>query len=196
MKLIGLTGGIGSGKTTALNKFRELGVPCFIADDEAKKLYNIPSFCIELAKHFGDNILDDNGLVNKKELAKIVFSNQDALNTLNGLIHPKVRQMFRDWCKKIESSNKNTPYIIIESAILYETGLNKLLDGVIVVYLEKEERIKRAMLRDNATREQIESRINKQMPDEEKLNLADFLILNYEGNPLDKQVEIINRILQ
>lgn len=196
MKRIGLTGGIGSGKTTALNKFGELGVPCFIADDEAKKLYNIPSFCTELAKHFGDNILDDNGLVNKKELAKIVFSNQDALNTLNGLIHPKVRQIFSDWCDQIEQSDKNIPYILIESAILYETGLNKLLDGVIVVYLDKEERIKRAMLRDNATREQIEARMSKQMPDEKKLELADFIILNYEGNPLDKQVEIINRILQ
>jgi dephospho-CoA kinase len=140
--------------------------------------------------------LDDNGLVNKKELAKIVFSNQDALNTLNGLIHPKVRQIFSDWCDRIEQSDKNIPYILIESAILYETGLNKLLDGVIVVYLDKEERIKRAMLRDNATREQIEARISKQMPDEKKLELADFIILNYEGNPLDKQVEIINRILQ
>lgn len=196
MKRIGLTGGIGSGKTTALNRFKELGVPCFIADDEAKKLYDIPSFCTELAKHFGDNILDDNGLVNKKELAKIVFSNQDALNTLNGLIHPKVRQIFSDWCDRIEQSDKNIPYILLESAILYETGLNKLLDGVIVVYLDKEERIKRAMLRDNATREQIEARISKQMPDEKKLELADFIILNYEGNPLDKQVEIINRILQ
>lgn len=196
MKLIGLTGGIGSGKTTALNKFKELGVPCFVTDDEAKKLYNIPSFCTELTKHFGDKILDNNGQIDKKSLAKIVFSNQEELNILNSLIHPRVRQRFFEWCKEIEHSNKNTPYIIIESAILYETGLNKMLDGVIVVYLEKEERIKRAMLRDNATREQIESRISKQMPDEEKLKLADFVILNYEGNPLDKQVEIINRILQ
>ena len=194
--LVGITGSIASGKSVISRIFETLGYSVFYADDEAKKLYNIPSFCTELAKRFGDNILDDNGLVNKKELAKIVFSNQDALNTLNGLIHPKVRQIFSDWCDRIEQSDKNIPYILIESAILYETGLNKLLDGVIVVYLDKEERIKRAMLRDNATREQIEARISKQMPDEKKLELADFIILNYEGNPLDKQVEIINRILQ
>lgn len=198
MKLVGLTGGIGSGKTSVLNKFKQLGVPCFVTDIEAKKLYEDPAVIEEIKNEFpmSLSIIDEHGKVDRKALAKAVFSDEVLLYKLNNIIHPKVRKKFFEWCYKVHEENPYQPYVIIESAIMYETHLDQYLDNIIVVYLEREERIKRAMLRDSATREQIEARMLRQMPDEDKVEMADFIVHTYEGNPLTKQVELIDKALR
>lgn len=208
MKLIGITGGIGCGKTTALNEFKKLGVPCFIADEEAKKLYDDPVFAEKIKAIFPrsvwsyeehlnpSTILDEKGNIDKKKVAKIVFRNKLYLEELNKLIHPVVRKRFLDWCVNLHKENEDLPYVIIESALLYQSSLQELLDEIIVVYLDKEERIRRCMLRDKTTRERIELRMDNQMSAEEMVEKADYLIFNYEGNPLRKQVEIIDRCIK
>lgn len=200
MKLVGLTGGIGSGKTTVLNKFKQLDVPCFITDIEAKKLYDDPAVVEELRATFSevsmDSIIDADGKVDRKALGKFVFNDEYCLYKLNNLIHPKVRKKFFEWCYKVHDENPYQPYVIIESAIMYETHLDQYLDKVIVAYLDREERIKRTALRDSATREQIEARMMRQMPDEDKVERADFIVHTYEGNPLTKQVELIDKALR
>lgn len=197
MKLVGLTGGIGSGKTTALNYFREMGVPCFVSDIEAKKLYDNVVFADKVKTLLRDcDITDADGKIDKKKLANIVFNDEYHLNKLNSLVHPELRKTFFDWSAEIAVKHPDVPYVIIESALIFQTELDKLLDDVIYVYLDKEERIKRSMLRDNATREEIKARMNKQPADDEAIMKADYMIFNFEGNPLWKQVEIIDRCLR
>ena len=193
MKYIGLTGGIGCGKTTVLNVFESLGVPCFIADRHAATYYNEPDFVNKLCGIMGDGILKSDGSVDKQAIARIVFNDRSKLLQLNGMVHPRVMNDFRRWA---DSQPTTVPYVILESAIIYEYDLNKALDGVIAVYLEKEERIRRLQLRDSVSREAIEARMRNQLSAEAKLDLADWVILNYEGNPRQRQVETIhNRII-
>ena len=198
MKLVGLTGGMGSGKTTTLKCFREMGVPCFVSDIEAKKLYDNIVFADKVKTLFKDcDITDAAGKIDKKKLANIIFNDDHYLEKLNSLVHPELRKTFFDWAVNIATKHPDVPYVIIESALIFQTELDKLLDDVIYVYLDKEERIKRCMLRDNAaTREEIEARMNKQSVDYEAISKANYLIFNFEGNPLWKQIEIIDRCLR
>lgn len=197
MKLVGLTGGIGSGKITALNCFREMRVPCFVSDIEAKKLYDNVVFADKVKELLKDcDITDSDGKIDKKKLANIVFNDNYHLEKLNSLVHPELRKNFFDWTAGIAVKHPDVPYVIIESALIFQTELDKLLDDVIYVYLDKEERIKRCMIRDNATREEIEARMGKQLGGGEAIAKADYLIFNFEGNPLWKQVEIIDRCLR
>lgn len=196
MRLVGLTGGIGSGKTTALNCFREMGIPCFVSDIEAKKLYDDPIFANEIQNLMPVYIKNENGGIDKKKLADFVFGNKDYLHKLNSIVHPAVRKKFIDWSARILVEFPKTPYVIIESALIFQTGLDQILDDVIYVYLDKEERIERSMLRDNATREEIIARMNNQPSDDEAIMKSTYMIFNFEGNPLWKQVEIIDRCLR
>lgn len=190
-KIIGLTGGIGCGKTTVLKEFEKLGVPCYIMDDEAKKLYDDPEVIAEVAKAFdGYGIWENDNKINKKALGDIVFTRKEKLDELNAIIHPRVRKRYFDW---LDSLKSNCPYSIVESAILYETGFNGFVDEVIVVYLEESERIKRLIERDHTDIHHIRQRMIHQMPAEQKLAMADYIVLNYEGNPREKQVQIIDR---
>lgn len=191
MKLVGLTGGIGCGKTTVLQEFQKLGVPCFIADQHASEYYKDSSFLKEIKDILGDNVILPNGTADKARIASIVFNDKEALQRLNAKIHPRVMNDFMKW-----ASEQNTPYVIIESAIIYEYQLDKKLDKIISVYLEKEERMQRLMLRDKTTRELLELRIRNQMSAEEKMDRADYVILNYEGNPRQRQVAIIDEMLK
>ena len=190
MKHIGLTGGIGCGKTTVAEEFRKLGVPCFIADERAASYYLNRDFCTTIGALFGSEMLDSDGYVNKKKLADKVFNDRDALLKLNSMIHPRVMDDFRHW-----AALQHTPYVILESAIIYEYNLDLHLDKVIAVYVEKEERLRRLQLRDNASRQQLEARMRNQLPAEVKMERADFVILNYEGNPRARQVAYINQLL-
>ncbi len=190
VKLIGLTGGIGCGKTTVTEEFRKIGIPCFIADIHAGTYYNDPSFLEQIQTLFGNTVFNNDGTADKRRIASIVFSNRDKLMALNALIHPRVMEDFRLW-----AANQTTPYAIIESAILYEYELYKHLDGIITVYLEKEERIRRLMQRDRESREVIELRMANQLTAEEKMDRADYVILNYEGNPRQRQVKTIHRMV-
>ena len=190
MITVGLTGGIGCGKTTVLLLFRELGVPCFVADEVAGQYYEDEAFLKSIRELFGDRVFRADGSVDKQAIARIVFADKVALASLNGLIHPRVMEDFRRW-----AGEQRAPYVIFESAILYEYGLEQAVDKVIAVYVEKEERFRRLEQRDHATREALEARMRNQLSAEEKMDRADYVVLNYEGNPRQRQVEHIHGLL-
>lgn len=175
MTKVGITGGIGSGKSIICEVFRKLGIPVFNADQQAKSIMHTdPKIIQEIKGFFGSSIYDDHG-IKKAALASIIFNNNDALEKINSIVHPAVRESFLHWACKRES---HFPYVIEEAAILFESGGYKDLDVNILVYATKELRIKRVMQRDQVDRAWVESRIRHQMEDEEKLNLADEVIFN------------------
>lgn len=192
MKRIGLTGGIGCGKSTVVAELRRQGVPCFVADEVARNYYNEPSFIKEVEAALDEKVTLPDNSVDKSAIARIVFADPCKLSRLNNLVHPRVVRDFETWCQ--ERSHESI--VFFESAILYEYGFDKLMDAVVTVYLETGERIRRLMLRDRCTAEAIEARMRNQMPDEHKAMRADFVILNYEGNPRARQVKtILERLL-
>ena len=189
--LVALTGGIGCGKTTVLNQFDSLGIPCFVADQVAGRYYDNPDFLTQIRALFGDSVMLPDGSADKRAIAQIVFSNNDMLQRLNSLIHPRVWADFELFVQE----NKQAPYIIFESAIAYEYGFDKLVDRVVCVYLEEEERLRRLQLRDHASREQLLARMRNQLSAEEKMMRAQYVVLNYEGNPRARQVQYIHSLL-
>jgi dephospho-CoA kinase len=183
MKKIGLTGGIGVGKTYVSKIFQKMGIPIFNADEQAKKCMvddaNLKA-AVQLA--FGENMYLK-GVLQKEALAKIVFNNTEALAELNALVHPIVKQKFEDWC-----SLQSTSMVIKEAAILFESDAHLGLDSVVCVSAPENLRIERVQKRDGSSVEQIQSRISKQMPQAEKEELADFLIVNDQVQLLLPQV--------
>ena len=173
MKKIGLTGGIGSGKTYVSKVFESLGIPVFNSDIEAKKLMSSSSELIQSIKYeFGDDIFDDY-ILNTKKLASIVFSDTEKLRKLNSLVHPIVKQEFLEWQAKKKSS-----YVIKEAAILFERDSYKGLDAIICVTAPINLRIDRVKLRDGYSYCEIKNRIENQISQEKKENLSDFIIVN------------------
>ena len=184
MLKIGITGGIGSGKTTVCKIFEVLRVPVFYADDAAKSVMNTdPELISALKSEFGNEIYSDEGILDRKALASIVFNNKEALAKLNGLVHPAAIQAFEDW-----SRVQGSPYVIKEAAILFESGSYKDCDYTVLVYTPQDLRVRRVMERDGVTAEQVLTRIDKQMPEEQKRELADFEIVNDGKRPLLPQV--------
>ena len=183
MKKIGLTGGIGVGKTYVSKIFQKMGIPIFNADEQAKKCMvddaNLKE-AVQLA--FGENMYLK-GVLQKDALAKIVFNNTEALAELNALVHPIVKQKFEDWC-----SLQSTSMVIKEAAILFESDAHVGLDAVVCVSAPEKLRISRVQKRDGNSVEQIQSRMSKQMPQTEKEELADFLIVNDQVQLLLPQV--------
>lgn len=183
MKIVGLTGGIGSGKTTIATMFSELGIPVYIADVEAKKLTNSSeTIKKELIKILGEEAYNDKGL-NRKYVANIIFNDNELLEKVNAIIHPQVAEHFKQWVAEQTSS-----YCIKEAAILFENGSYKNCDYTILVTAPKETRIERILQRDDTTREEINSRMDNQWPDEKKQQLADFIIENEDLKNTKKQV--------
>ena len=175
MKKIGITGGIGSGKTYVASVFQSLGIPIFNADIQAKKIMTSSEKLIKLAKEeFGNDIYKDSDL-NKEKLASIVFSNSDKLQKLNSLVHPIVKEEFNNWCKK-----QTSPYVIKEAAILFESNSHIGLDAVICVSAPLELRIERLLNRDDYSEKEIKKRIENQISQEEKEKLSDYIIVNDE----------------
>ncbi|MBQ0788114.1 MAG: dephospho-CoA kinase [Oceanihabitans sp.] len=173
MKIVGLTGGIGSGKTTVAKQFKKLGVPIYIADDEAKKLMNRSKVIRrKLLALFGENAYKNEEL-NRPYLAKIIFNDKKVLQKMNAIVHPKVANHFKSWLKK-----QNAPYIIKEVAILFENGSYKQCDYIITVTAAKENRIARLLQRDETTVSKIEAIMNNQWQDDEKIALSQFVISN------------------
>ncbi|MBR1798411.1 MAG: dephospho-CoA kinase [Bacteroidales bacterium] len=191
MKRVGITGGIGCGKSTVVAEFQKLGVPCFVADSIAAEYYRRKDFIKTLQTRFGDLIIDADGNIDKKALAKIVFSQPTQLKQLNQIVHPMVMHDFDCFCKVHSSA----PYVIMESAILFDSGFDQYMDATICVYLDIEERIRRVMLRDKCDEGTIMQRISNQLPAEVMMQKADYVILNYEGNPRQRQVMHINNLL-
>lgn len=190
MKLIGLTGGIGCGKTTVLQVFEQLGVPCFVADDCARAYYSDAGFLEQLRALFGPTVFTPDGQADKQRIAQIVFNDKERLQQLNALVHPRVMEDFRRF-----AARQQAPYVILESAILYEYGLDRMLDQIVAVYLDEEERLRRLELRDHASRESLKARMRNQLSAEEKMDRADYVVLNYEGNPRRRQVETIHNLI-
>ncbi|MCS4223955.1 dephospho-CoA kinase [Sphingobacterium sp. BIGb0165] len=180
---IGITGGIGSGKTFICRLFEALGIPVYNADEEAKRLMNTDIRIKEkLIAQFGEATYKD-GLLDRAFLANMVFSDKDKLELLNSIVHPIVIQEAKDWAER-----QTTRYSLKEAALLFESGSYKELDYTILVTAPMDIRIQRVIERDGATEQQVQERINKQLSDEEKRQLADFVIVNDGITPLLPQV--------
>jgi dephospho-CoA kinase len=192
MKRIGITGGIGCGKSIVCKVFQLLGVPVFYADDEAKKLYYTEEIKEVLIKKYGSQIYSSDKQLNKAMLASIIFSNPDELQFINSLIHPRVAKVYEQWC----AEHKHLPYTLKEAAILFESGAYKEMDSVITVSAPKELRIKRIIKRDNLSRQQIEERINNQWTEEERIKHSDFVIYNDDKSlVLPQIVDLHNKLI-
>ncbi|MFL2579684.1 MAG: dephospho-CoA kinase [Parvicellaceae bacterium] len=174
MVKVGLTGGIGSGKTTVSNFLLDYGIPVYNSDSKGKTLMNTN---LELKNNivsiFGERVYD-NGILNTNLLSSIVFNDSTKIEQLNNLVHPKVAQDFNQWVGK----NNNKPILVKEAAILIESGAYLNMDKIILVVSEKSTRINRVSKRDNSDLESIEKRINLQLTDNEKIKYADYIIEN------------------
>jgi dephospho-CoA kinase len=189
--IIGLTGGIGSGKTTLVNYMESLGIPVFIADEEAKKAMQSPHVLEEVKTSFGNSIFE-NGHLNRQQLASIVFSNSDKLKELNSIIHPEVKRLFAIWLNQ----HKTVPFVVYEAAILFESGSYQNCDYIITVTAPLEDRITRVMQRDNCSREQVLQRINSQWTDEERAAKSNFVIDNTTAQSAKNEIDKILKILK
>lgn len=192
VKKVGITGGIGCGKSTVLAEFQRTGISCFEADKVAAGYYNESAFLADIRLLFGSKAILPDGGADKRYIASVVFSDNAMLAKLNALVHPKVLHDFEDFC----TVHRGEPYVLFESAILYECGLDSMMDAVVCVYLDEAERIERLMLRDKATEEQIRARMANQLPAYVPMLKADYVVLNYEGNPRQRQVAFIDNKLR
>ena len=184
MLKVGITGGIGSGKTTICRVFEILSVPVFNADITAKEIMVTERDLVEKIKvQFGKEAYFDNGELNRKYLSDIVFNNPNELQVLNDLVHPAAIKAFDDW-----ASEQDSPYCLHEAAILYESGAYKSCDYSILVFAPEPLRIQRVMKRDGIDELAVRARIDMQMPEIKKKELADFVIINDEVTAVIPQV--------
>jgi len=191
MKTIGLTGGIGSGKSTVSRLLEVMGIPVYTADTESKKLVNIsPQIREQLTATFGSQLYK-NGVLDKVMFASLIFGNTENLRYANSVIHPAVFEDFRHWAEQQAQSS----FVVIESAILFDSGFNRSVDATVNVSAPLEVRIRRVEERDKVSRESIEARINSQMSEEERNRLSDYTIFNDERKALLPQVENLLNVL-
>ncbi len=190
MKTIGIAGGIGSGKTTITQVFKHLGIPVYCADTEAKKLMqNSDKIRQQLIENFGAQVYN-NRTLQKNILANIIFNDENARKIVNNIVHPVVRQDFLAWAKR-----QNTNFVMIESAIMFDTDFYKFLDVTILVLADEEQRIKRVIKRDSLDMEAIKNRLASQKNPENHKNLATFLIRNNDEDEILPQVlNILNTL--
>ena len=190
--LIGITGGIGSGKSTVAKIFNILGIPVYSADDRAKWLMaNDPDLKDQIISNFGEESYFEDGSLNRSYLASRVFNDEEKVSMINSLVHPAVKKDFEKWVLK-----QNSPYVLKEAALLFESGSYQDLDKIINVSAPLKIRINRIMLRDPQRSEnQINDIINKQLTDEEKNLKADFVIKNSDNRLLIPQVMQIHQLL-
>ncbi|WP_430400434.1 dephospho-CoA kinase [Flavobacterium sp.] len=173
-KIIGLTGGIGSGKSTVAAYIASKGIPVYIADEAAKKIMNRKSVISEISVIFSENVLDEKNKLDRKKIASIVFNNPEKLKELNTIVHPKVKKHFLNWLKR----HRNHSFIIKEVAILFETGGDKDCDAIILVTAPEELRIQRTISRDNSNEVSVRERIKNQLSDKIKKKSSNFIINN------------------
>ena len=190
MKIVGLTGGIGSGKSTVLNLFKGCGVKTFSADLSAKKLVNSDIILINLIKDSFGNDIYKNNILDSKKLSSVVFDNPDKLKTLNSIIHPAVASDFKDFL----DMNKDH-YIIKEAAIIFETKSEKNYDKIILVRAPLESRIERVMNRDKVSKKEVMKRIDNQLDESFIIDKCDYIIDNYNQEDLNERVLSIHQEL-
>lgn len=191
MLTVGITGGMGSGKTTVCKIFELLGVPVFYADDEAKKMYDNRNIKFKVVKIFGATVLNKNKEIDKQELSKIVFKDKVLLAKLNAIIHPEVRKKFIEWKNK----KMGEKYVLKEAAIMIESGAYKELDYLISINSPKLLRIKRVLTRTKLTKEEINRRMREQLSDKKRAEYSDAIIINDDTHSLIEQVVKIHRQL-
>ena len=190
MVVVGITGGIGSGKTTISNYLKSFGIPLYVADKEAKALMNRSKVIKQkLIQLFGDEAYVD-GKLNRPFLAKMIFKDKSLLNQMNAFVHPKVASHFKRWLKK-----QDAPYILKEAAIIFENNLQSNYDYIITVVANENLRIERILDREDTTREKIKAVINNQWTDSHKKKLSDFVISNNDLDQAKKQALQIHKKL-
>lgn len=190
MKHFALTGGIGSGKSTVLAMFKNLGIPTFSADDSAKYAMQNDSVIKQKIKALLGEEAYQNGVLNRLFIAEKVFTNNENLSALNAIVHPAAHAAYLNWCKK-----QSGPYTVYEFPIVFELNAQDRFDGVIMVYSSEEERIQRVIARDAITRDEVLARIANQWPDDQKFPLADYIIENSELSATKIQVRDLHKNL-
>ena len=190
MKRIGITGNIGSGKSYVCKMFENLGIPVFYSDDETKKLYLIPSVKELIINRFGEEVYFENGTLNKKLLSYHLFKNEEAMQFIESVLYQALDKRFDEWCDEQKS-----PYVLYESAILFEKNYQKFFDKIIFVSAPEDLRLQRVMLRDDCTEENVRSRMRLQLGEDLKISKADFVIYNDGIKAVEPQVEAINKLL-
>lgn len=194
MLKVGLTGGIGSGKTYISTVFRRLGIPVFYADKVAAEISREQDISNRIIDMFGKRVTDEVQGIDRKKLADLVFDDTTALKQLNDIIHPMVEERFKSWLNTV---SPDTPYILKEAAILFESGSYRSLDRTINVYAPLKLRMERTLFRDrHRTLSSIEKIISNQMSEEERAKKADHIIVNDDCTPLLPQVEEIDRVFR
>jgi len=189
MLKVGLTGGIGSGKSTASRYFESLGAFVLDADEEVKSLITSnETVQYELISEFGTDIIDGTGRVNKKKLARIAFQDEDHQQRLNSVVHPYIFNLIDKEFNRVFNDKKHGVFIV-DAALIYETGFDAHLDYVIVVTAHLKNRMERALGRETLSREEILKRVGFQWPEEEKVNMADFVVHN-DGTEVELQKNI------
>lgn len=189
---VGLTGGIGAGKSIVSKIFNNLGIKIYDSDYQAKLLYLTDnSLKFELVQEFGEKVYTTEGVLNKKYLAEIVFNDKNRLAKLNHMVHPRVRIHFENWINE----QKENPYIIKEAAILFDSGANNYTDKIIVVIAPEDIRIRRIIVRDNILRSEVIKRIKNQLPQEKIVKKANYVIVNNGIQPVLPQVLFIHHEL-
>ena len=188
---IGITGGIGSGKSLVCKIFQCLGVPVYDADSRAKALMTTDGILIsQIKKEFGNLSYNTDGTLNRKHIGEAAFGNPEKLKTLDSIVHPRVAANYAQWV-----SEQSHPYVIKEAALLFEAGSYKTLDKIIVVSAPEHLRIKRVVVRDpNRTEQMVKDIIRNQMPDSEKTERADFVVMNDESQLVIPQVLRLHQI--
>jgi len=191
---VGITGGIGSGKTTACNLFAQHGVPIYNADVRAKELMNEnASLKKNIRQAFGWDSYDKNDVLNREYLAKIVFNNPQQLKILNAIVHPAVFEDYEKWV--LEQTAANAPYSIKEAALMVESGSYEALDKLIVVTAPIDVRLERTMKRDHMKREEVLKRMENQISDKERLTRADYVLKNSDDFTMDEQIQKLHNEL-
>lgn len=183
---VGLTGGIGSGKTTVAKMFEAAGVPIYIADERAKAIMD-RSDIVEAIQSLFDEDIKIGSVIDRKKLRDIVFNNKELLNRLNNIVHPEVKKDFTNWLEE----NKDFKFVIKESAILFEQGLDKECDYVILVTAPEEVRIQRVMERDGVSSQNVQAIIDNQMKDSLKILKSDYVITNINKDLVEKEVKMV-----
>ncbi len=188
---VAITGNIGSGKSTACTVFKTLGVPVFYADWEARQLYHDKMIQQQVKRAFGEDIFDHNNQLNRAKLARLIFDDAHALQTINNIIHPNLMKRYFEWLKDHEESL----YTLHEAAVIFENGLQQYFDKIINVSAPLELRIHRIMKRDGLSKQAIQNRIQMQWPDEKKNELSDFVIYSDNKRFMIPQVMAIHKKL-
>ncbi|MDR0712768.1 MAG: dephospho-CoA kinase [Bacteroidales bacterium] len=190
MLKIGVTGGIGSGKTTVCGVFEILGIPVYYADNRAKELMNTDrQLKTLLQEHFGTDLYRE-GTLNRSLLSALIFNDKKRLRMVNGWVHPAVARDFEDWCCR-----QSAPYVVEEAAILFESGLSSRFDKMILVTAPEDIRMERVCRRDATRAEFVKARMSHQWAEEKKMELADFIIRNDDRHLLIPQIIRIHRQL-